>query len=742
MRIKISILIWVPLYFLCVVGLRSAPTTITANGLGTSVTNSANYYKITGGTAAGGNLFQSFSTFNVGTGATADFNVSSGVTNILARVTGGASTIDGTITSTVGNSNTVSNANLFLINPAGLMFTANAQINLNGSFVVSTANYVKLGSGGAAAYFYADLNHPINDAGLTSAPVSAFGFLGTTPPQAITFTGSQFTTQSGQGIHVIGGDISLTGAALNAPGGYVTLFSAASAGEVPFDLTMPGSGYSASTFAQYGAINFSSGASASISGAGGGAVVIRGGKLVLSGGSSITSENFGPLVGGNISLQAVDLSLSGASTILTESFGGANAGSVTADVAEKLSVSDSGSEIASVTYTSGDSGMVTVNAQGAAIDLDNGEIVSATDSAGAAGTVSVTASSLTMTGSSFISTATHGIGNAGTVELSLAGELDMTDSSQIIADTLTQGNGGNVDVSAASIIMADQALISANTVFSTGAGGNISVTANSLSIHGPASQPLGELGIEAVSETSGNAGTIIVNAANLSLNGPAAISCSSIGNGLAGDVTVQCSNGQLANGSEITASAVFNNAGAIAITANNFSILSGSTITTSAGFNGGNITFKVNQLLYLDDSNIQAFAGVPTHGFGLLQGKVGGNIDIDPEFLVLDNSFISANDLSPGGRDGNITNVSDFYFNSNSYLFATGTIQSPSPDLQLGNQLLDLPANLADARAQLKETCAQSTGHEFSSLIVVGRGGTETTPDELQSDFGLDAEVR
>src|SRR5471030_977290 len=110
--------------------LGAPPTAITPNGFGSSVLPPAGgVYNIQGGTTAGSNLFHSFSSFNLGTGDTADFNVSSNVANILARVTGGSSSIDGTITSTNVTTGQLSSANLFFINPAGVIFTANAQVN-------------------------------------------------------------------------------------------------------------------------------------------------------------------------------------------------------------------------------------------------------------------------------------------------------------------------------------------------------------------------------------------------------------------------------------------------------------------------------------------------------------------------------------------------------------------------------------------------------------------------------------
>jgi Asp/Glu/hydantoin racemase len=55
----------------------------------------------------------------------------------------------------------------------------------------------------------------------------------------------------------------------------------------------------------------------------------------------------------------------------------------------------------------------------------------------------------------------------------------------------------------------------------------------------------------------------------------------------------------------------------------------------------------------------------------------------------------------------------------------------------VASALLVLPDDLIHAEEELRERCAKSLNHEFSSLIVVGRGGIETSPDELQDDFGV-----
>ena len=113
-----------------------AATSITSDGtLGTTVTPSGNVYDIGGGTIKGTNQFHSFGQFSVGAGDVANFTGPAGIQNIIGRVTGGtASQIDGTISSSIAG------ANLFLLNPAGIMFGPNASLAIDGSFHATTAD--------------------------------------------------------------------------------------------------------------------------------------------------------------------------------------------------------------------------------------------------------------------------------------------------------------------------------------------------------------------------------------------------------------------------------------------------------------------------------------------------------------------------------------------------------------------------------------------------------------------------
>jgi filamentous hemagglutinin family protein len=102
-------------------------------------------YQITAdlGRQVGGNLFHSFGQFSIHTGESATFSGPNSVHNIIGRVTGGeTSLIDGTLRSTIPG------ANLYLLNPAGVLFGEHAQLDVPGSVHVSTADVLRLTDGG------------------------------------------------------------------------------------------------------------------------------------------------------------------------------------------------------------------------------------------------------------------------------------------------------------------------------------------------------------------------------------------------------------------------------------------------------------------------------------------------------------------------------------------------------------------------------------------------------------------
>ena len=167
----------------CSFSLAQAVTPITPSGLNTHIGDPTilpggqTVYDITGGTRPGNgpNLFHSFGDFNVPNNNIANFLNDSGLptSNILGRVTGG------NISNIFGNIQTTGfgNANLFLMNPAGFLFGPTATVNIGGMMTFTSANYLKLADGvrfNATPRASADLL-------LSTAPVAAFGFLGSNP---------------------------------------------------------------------------------------------------------------------------------------------------------------------------------------------------------------------------------------------------------------------------------------------------------------------------------------------------------------------------------------------------------------------------------------------------------------------------------------------------------------------------------------------------------------------------------
>ncbi len=183
---------------------------------------------ITGGTTTGTNLFHSFEQFSVVTGNTAYFDNAADIQNIITRVTSDdVSNIDGLIKAN-------GTANLFLLNPNGIIFGANATLDIGGSLVATTASSIKFADGSEFSVVNPSNTPPL----LTiSAPIGLqFG----NNPGAISVQGSgqgiRLTTDlidtteglrvpSNQTLALVGSDIALSGGTLKTAGGRIELGS-------------------------------------------------------------------------------------------------------------------------------------------------------------------------------------------------------------------------------------------------------------------------------------------------------------------------------------------------------------------------------------------------------------------------------------------------------------------------------------------------------------------------------------
>ncbi len=222
------------------------------------------------GRRAGGNLFHSFKEFNVPVGGSATFTGSSDIANVISRVTGGnISNIEGLLKSEIGN------ANLYFINPAGVLFGPSASLSINGSFHVSTADFILLGEDNR---FFSE---PLQGEVLSTAAPRAFGFLGK-PKGGITVDGSQLSLKAGSTLSLVGGEITINNkSGIYIPQGQINVVGVDSEGEVFRDTSAGHQDLDAGEFKQLNTVNIENRIELNVDGEGGGRVVIRGGQLIL-----------------------------------------------------------------------------------------------------------------------------------------------------------------------------------------------------------------------------------------------------------------------------------------------------------------------------------------------------------------------------------------------------------------------------------------------------------------------------
>jgi filamentous hemagglutinin family protein len=172
--------------------------TATPDGTNTLIDQQSGQYDITGGTAAGQNLFHSFQDFGLNTGETANFIAPGEISNILGRVTGGnPSLINGLIQISGGS------PNLFLMNPAGMVFGAGASLNLPASFTATTANAIVFENGFSSGFFNAIGSN--NYATLVGSPNQFyFGALGAGENTGAIVNLGNLAVSSGESLSLLG----------------------------------------------------------------------------------------------------------------------------------------------------------------------------------------------------------------------------------------------------------------------------------------------------------------------------------------------------------------------------------------------------------------------------------------------------------------------------------------------------------------------------------------------------------
>ncbi len=360
----------------------------------------------------------------------------------------------------------------------------------------------------------------------------------------------------------------------------------------------------------------------------------------------------------------------------------------------------------------GTAGNITVNA--GAINISSGGQIYADSfrGTGDSGDLNITANSMSISGFggsqapypvpdfTGLSTKTNA-GKGGTINLTLTGDLSITNKGSISADTQGTGSGGAINIRAQNVMLTDQSIISSSSS-GTGPGGVVNIST------------VGDL-------SATNYGTI---------------SAAASGDGVGGDINIKAQNLRLTDQGTISSSSSgIGNAGNVNITAADSILLRNSSITTEAmKADGGNIQISASFEVSLFDSKITASVGGGPQ-------TTGGNITIDPQFVILKNSQIIANAFE--GRGGNIlinTGVfladPDSVVDASSALGINGTVDIRAPITNVSGLLNPLSADFVSATALLRERCiARIQGGKYSSFVVGSRDGLPIEPGNLMPGF-------
>ena len=600
--------------------------------------------RIDGGAIRGANLFHSFQEFNVGEAAGVYFSNPAGIANILMRVTGANNS---RILGTLG---VLGSADLFLINPNGIVFGPNARLDLNGSFIGSSARGIKFADGTE----FSTTSTPTPPLLTVSVPVGLQ--LGPNPGSVVnksvatTFrqdgTGviSGLQVQPGKTLALVGGNLILNGGYLTAPEGRIELGSAGDSSAVSLAPNSGGWALGYQAVRNFQDINLSQEATVDASGEGGGAIQIAGRRVTLTEGSQIFS-NSSSRSGNTVTVTASEsVELSGYPTSI-HTFTSGNTGSA-GDVriqTGSLTIRSGAAIESSAVSGAGQGGNLTVSAT-EFVELiglsPDGSAPSALfaqvypDAKGSAGNLTVETRRLTVRDGAQVNASTAGEGGAGnltvraskSVELTGTGTADGFAPSGLFAQVFpdAKGSGGNLTVETRRLTVRDGATVDATT-FGAGRAGNLTVRAtDSVELIGTNPDPNLGGGIAAQVDTgaAGNGGNLTIETRQLTVRGGGQIASSTLGAGDAGTVTVSASDSIELSGANSQAdmirgsSGVFvsaeggatGNVGEMTIFTPRLTVSEGARISADnfGTGHGGNAFFNVGQLLIGNGGTVRA----------------------------------------------------------------------------------------------------------------------------------------
>lgn len=624
-----------------------------------SVTPQGNTSSIEGGTRAGGNLFHSFSEFSIPTGSEAHFNNALDIQNILTRVTGGSiSNIDGLIRAN-------GKANLFLLNPNGIIFGPNARLDIGGSFLASTASRLNFADG---TFFSANASQtqPL----LTiSVPIGLQ--YGSNPGrilvqgdgQGLRETSELIDTTVGlrvepnQTLALVGGDIFLEGGTLKTAGGRIELGSVAGVGLVSLNPTDKGYALGYDGVSSFADIHLSRQAAVDASGEGGGDIQVRARRLTLTDASQIEASTLGALPGGRVSvtaserIEAIGANDGFGSGVLAQVHGGATgSGSDVTIETGRLIVRD-GAQVQALTFGDGRAGNLNVTATESVEVSDQNTpsdfsgIFAETYGVGAAGNFTITTPQLTVQNGAAISSSSYGTGAAGNLTINTARLIVRGgENTQVTAGNKTGSRGGSLTINASEFVELSGDILLTTSTFGTADAGNLSIETGRLIVRDGAL-------VQAATEGAGSGGTLTVRARELvELSGTSGDRSSLVtvtwGTGDAGDLRIETDRLIIRDTAGLGVNSQGSNSGAagnLIVEARSILLDNGSLQALTEGGDRGNIQVTSESL------QLRRGSRITTNAAG--EGS-GGNIAIATGTLVaLENSDISANaEQASGGR--------------------------------------------------------------------------------------------
>lgn len=493
---------------------------------------------IEGGAQRGQNLFHSFSQFNIESGRGAYFANPEGITSIFSRVTGND------VSNILGTLGVNGIADLFFINPNGIIFGENASLDLNGSFLSTTADAIQFGAQGE--FNAVDSNAPP----LLTVQPSALFFNqmqpGTIESKSIAPAGTTATGNSdlfglrvpdSNNLALIGGNIIIDGGGLSALDGRIELGGLAEPGLIELN--------------DDGSLNFPDN--------------IARADVSLNNFTILDVSKNGI---GSVALTADDLEISDSQVFaqITEGFGESNTqgGDIILNARENVSIIDN-SIVDNSTFGEGNAGRIDIQAE-ESIAINNSSVFNTFDGTtlGNSGGIEIITKDLAIEDESEVNSSTFGIGDAGQINIQ-ADSVVVKNGSPITNATFSIGNAGNINVQTNSLMLLDGGTITSST-FGNGDAGNIEVNAQSIVLSGTApleligfsSNPGGfSSGLLTTTElgSMGNGGTVVVNTDSLQISQGAVISTRTINESSGGNITVNAKTLSLSEGSQILTSA-------------------------------------------------------------------------------------------------------------------------------------------------------------------------------------------